>query len=85
MADKEQRLEDNAPGAYYVDSECIDCDLCREVAPENFTRNEDEGHSFVNKQPETDEERELCEEARDSCPVEAIGEDGADGDEASGS
>ncbi len=76
MAEKDDRLPDNVAGTYYVDSECIDCDLCREVAPENFARNEDEGHSIVTKQPESDEEQELCEEAMESCPVEAIGSDG---------
>jgi ferredoxin len=76
VADPARRVPDNTPGPFYVDRECIDCDLCREVAPENFQRNEDEGYSFVVKQPETDDERKRCEEARDSCPVEAIGNDG---------
>jgi ferredoxin len=81
MADSANKVPGNRPGRYYVDTECIDCDLCREVAPENFERNEDEGFSYVYKQPETDEERKLCEEARDSCPVEAIGADGGEGAE----
>ena len=76
MAEKQNRVPDNKTGSYYVDRECIDCDLCREVAPENFERNEDEGYSFVYKQPASDDEREQCEEARESCPVEAIGSDG---------
>jgi ferredoxin len=76
MADKESKYEDNVPGTYYVDDECIDCDLCRQVAPDNFTRNEDEGYSYVYKQPKTLEESELCEEALEGCPVEAIGDDG---------
>ena len=78
MATKEDKYEDNAEGQYYCDSECIDCDLCRETAPENFTRNEDGGYSFVKKQPENEEEEALCEEAMEACPVEAIGSDGAD-------
>ncbi len=76
MADYENRYEDNAKGKFYVDDQCIDCDLCRETAPENFTREEDGGYSFVFKQPENDEEVALCEEAMEGCPVEAIGEDG---------
>ncbi|MDG2486995.1 MAG: ferredoxin [Roseibacillus sp.] len=56
---------------------CIDCDLCRETAPENFTREEDEGYSYVCKQPENQKEEELCREAMEGCPVEAIG-DGSD-------
>ena len=31
-----------ASGRYYVDSQCIDCDLCRETAPANFIRNDEE-------------------------------------------
>lgn len=77
MADFTKRVPDNVPGTFYVDRECIDCDLCREVAPENFQRNEDDGYSFVAKQPETEQEAKRCEEARDSCPVEAIGNDGS--------
>jgi len=76
MADKEDRNPENVKGKIYVDSQCIDCDLCRETAPANFTRDADEGYSYVFKQPETDEELELCLEVVEGCPVEAIGEDG---------
>ena len=76
MADPNDRVTENAPGTFYVDSQCIDCDVCRDTAPDNFTRSDDGGYSFVYKQPETDEERILCEEALSSCPVEAIGSDG---------
>ena len=65
-----------APGRYYVDTQCIDCDLCRETAPANFKRNDEEGFSYVFKQPETPEEETLCKDALDNCPVEAIGNDG---------
>jgi ferredoxin len=76
MADKANRYAQNASGGFYVDDQCIDCDLCRETAPANFTRDDDGGHSYVHKQPENDEERKLCEEALAGCPVEAIGSDG---------
>ena len=76
MADPEDKLPDNVPGAWYVDSNCIDCDVCRTTAPNNFEANEDEGYSFVSKQPENDEEKALMEEAMESCPPEAIGNDG---------
>lgn len=56
-----------------MDKECIDCDLCREAAPDNFTCNEDDGYSFVKKQPENEEEEALCMGALEGCPVEAIG------------
>ena len=61
------------------DENGIDCDLCRETAPNNFQREEDEGYSYVYKQPENDEEKAQCVEAMEGCPVEAIGDDGDDG------
>ena len=76
MADLSEKYQDNVNGRYFVDEQCIDCDLCREVAPVCFTRNDDAGYSFVFKQPENDEEEELCKEAMDGCPVEAIGDFG---------
>ena len=76
MADPDDKLPDQAPGKYYVDSSCIDCDVCRTTAPNNFEANEDEGYSFVVKHPEGDEEEAQCEEALESCPVESIGDDG---------
>lgn len=76
MANYDDRYEDNIPGKFYVDDQCIDCDLCRETAPANFTRNDDGGHSYVYKQPENPEELALSIEAMEGCPVEAIGNDG---------
>ncbi len=76
MAEKENKFPENAPGKFYVDDQCIDCDLCRETAPDFFTRNEDGGYSYVHKQPTTEDEIEQCMEALEGCPVEAIGDDG---------
>ena len=76
MPDINERLPDNKPGKFYVDSQCIDCDVCRETAPNHFTRNDENGHSYVTKQPETPEEHAICFEAFECCPVEAIGDDG---------
>jgi ferredoxin len=73
------KYPDNVPGKFYVDDQCIDCDLCRETAPDNFTRNEDGGYSFVYRQPTTAAEEALCKEAMEGCPVEAIGNDGEQG------
>jgi ferredoxin len=77
MADAANKYPENATGKFYVDEQCIDCDLCRETAPANFKRNDDGGHSYVYKQPENPEEEALCKEAMEGCPVEAIGNDGA--------
>ena len=76
MADAAHKYPENVPGKFYVDDQCIDCDLCRETAPANFTRNDDGGHSYVHKQPENEEEERLSKEAMEGCPVEAIGLDG---------
>jgi ferredoxin len=79
MADLVNRYGDNIAGKYYVDNQCIDCDLCRETAPDNFKRNDDGGFSFVYKQPATPEEEVQCKEAMEGCPVEAIGSNGDTG------
>lgn len=76
MADKSDKWPENILGKFYVDEQCIDCDLCRETAPSCFKRNDDGGYSFVHKQPENEEELEACIEALEGCPVEAIGKDG---------
>lgn len=76
LADPKESVEENVPGAYYVDAACIDCDVCRDTAPDNFTRSDENGYSYVFKQPETEEERAQCDEAMAACPVEAIGNDG---------
>jgi ferredoxin len=77
MADFANKYSDNVSGTFYVDDQCIDCDLCRETAPANFTRNDDGGHSYVYKQPENEAEIALCKEAMEGCPVEAIGDNGS--------
>ena len=69
MADAANKYLENITGKYYVDNQCIDCDLCRETAPDNFKRNDDGGYSFVYKQPENEEEEARCKEAKEGCPV----------------
>jgi ferredoxin len=76
MADAANKYPENVAGKYYVDNQCIDCDLCRETAPDNYKRNDDGGYSFVYKQPTTPEEEARCKEAKEGCPVEAIGDNG---------
>jgi ferredoxin len=73
MAFPNDKLPENVAGKFYVDSQCIDCDVCRDTSPANFRRNDENGYSYVYKQPETPEEFELCREAFNACPVEAIG------------
>ncbi len=75
MAEKSNKWKINVNGRFYVDDQCIDCDLCREMAPDFFARSDD-GYSFVHKQPTSAEDIKLCEEALNDCPVQAIGNDG---------
>jgi ferredoxin len=79
MADKTKKYPENIKGRYFVDKECIACDACVLAAPDHFGMHEDDGHAFVIKQPTGPAEEELCQEAMEGCPVEAIGNDGDDG------
>ena len=76
MAEVSERLPQNVPGKYYVDASCTDCEACNDTAPDLFGRDEDEGVSYVCKQPTTPEEEELMVEALEGCPTESIGDDG---------
>jgi ferredoxin len=76
MADRTRKAPENVPGKWYVDATCIDCDLCRETAPGNFTRQDDDGYSYVHVQPATPAQAAACLAALEECPVEAIGNDG---------
>ncbi|MBQ2731458.1 MAG: ferredoxin, partial [Opitutales bacterium] len=40
MANKDEKTNGNVPGKWYVDTQCIDCDLCRASAPDFFGRND---------------------------------------------
>lgn len=76
MATYSDRTPENVPGRYYIDTSCIDCDQCRVMAPDFFARNEDTGLSFVRRQPATEEEIALAEEALAACATASIGNDG---------
>ncbi|HWP46430.1 MAG TPA: MBL fold metallo-hydrolase [Candidatus Limnocylindrales bacterium] len=71
MADIKKRLPGNVPGEFFVDSTCIDCDTCRQLAPETF---EDSGdYSVVYAQPETEAARRKAIRALLACPTGSIG------------
>jgi ferredoxin len=76
VANRFDRVPENIAGRFYVDAQCIDCDVCRVTAPGNFQRHAEKPYSYVFRQPENREEQAQCEEAMDCCPVEAIGSDG---------
>ena len=71
MANLALRLPENVPGDFYVDSTCIDCDACRQIAPETFT--EDHDTSIVHHQPESTREIKRALMALVACPTASIG------------
>ncbi len=71
MASLARRYADNAPGDFYVDSTCIDCDACRRIAPSVFAEAAD--HSYVGAQPASEAERLRALMALVACPTGSIG------------
>ena len=71
MANLALRLPENIPGDFYVDSTCIDCDACRQIAPETFS--EDGDASIVHHQPTNEEETKRAMMALVACPTASIG------------
>ena len=76
MANRDQKHEGNVNGKFYVDVQCIDCDLCRSKAPASFQRQSERGYSYVYKQPSGEDDLKACLDAMADCPVDAIGSDG---------
>jgi glyoxylase-like metal-dependent hydrolase (beta-lactamase superfamily II)/ferredoxin len=71
MANPALRLPDNVPGDFFVDSTCIDCDACRQIAPETF---KDQGDaSIVYHQPETEDATKQALMGLVACPTGSIG------------
>lgn len=71
MANTKRAYPDNVPGDFFVDETCIDCDMCRQIAPSVFQEASD--HSFVYHQPETPAERNRAAMALIACPTGSIG------------
>jgi glyoxylase-like metal-dependent hydrolase (beta-lactamase superfamily II) len=71
MANPQQRLAENVPGDFFVDSTCIDCDTCSQLAP-NIFRDHGEQCS-VHRQPQTEAETALAMMALVACPTGSIG------------
>lgn len=71
------RREENAPGPIWVDTECIDCDTCRWMAPTVFVSKG--GASAVTCQPtKNSQPRAAALQALMSCPTFSIHVDDAD-------
>jgi glyoxylase-like metal-dependent hydrolase (beta-lactamase superfamily II)/ferredoxin len=71
MADLKKKLSTNVAGDFFVDSTCINCDTCRQLALATFQEKGD--YSSVYSQPETDPERQDAWRALLACPVGSIG------------
>jgi ferredoxin len=76
MANRNEKTEGTVAGRFYVDATCIDCDMCRGIAPATFRRNDEIGLSIAYRQPTSTEEENLATEAMTACPSESIGNDG---------
>lgn len=71
MADRKQAVAENVPGEFFVDTTCIDCDTCRQLAPDTFGAVGD--YSFVHTQPVDPPMRRAALHALLACPTASIG------------
>ena len=71
MANPKKRVRENVPGDFFVDTTCIDCDTCRQIAPKVF--GEAAESAFVHRQPKSSEDRRSALQALVSCPTGSIG------------
>src|SRR5262249_20576794 len=55
VANRSRRVPEDVPGDFFVDTTCIDCDTCRQLAPAVFAEADD--HACVCRQPETPADR----------------------------
>jgi glyoxylase-like metal-dependent hydrolase (beta-lactamase superfamily II)/ferredoxin len=76
MADQKKRLDSNVAGNFFVDATCINCDTCRQLAPDSF---EEIGEfSAVVQQPGGEEQSRQAYQALLACPVGSIGTEHSD-------
>jgi glyoxylase-like metal-dependent hydrolase (beta-lactamase superfamily II)/ferredoxin len=73
MARLADRLAENVAGDFFVDATCIDCDLCRQLAPATFARSARRGLSYVHAQPADPAGRHRALMALVTCPTASIG------------
>jgi glyoxylase-like metal-dependent hydrolase (beta-lactamase superfamily II)/ferredoxin len=71
MANPKKRVAENVPGDFFVDSTCIDCDACRQIAPSVF--GEAAETSFVKAQPSGSADRRQGLHALLACLTGSIG------------
>ncbi len=73
MARLDARHPAGAPGPWFVDDRCIDCDAARHVAPGLIERNPGDGISYFVRQPTTPEEIDMAWRAVLVCPTRSVG------------
>jgi glyoxylase-like metal-dependent hydrolase (beta-lactamase superfamily II)/ferredoxin len=71
MANINKRVPENVAGDFFVDSTCIDCDACRQIAPAVFR--EATNTSYVHSQPANPIDRRRALQALLTCPTGSIG------------
>src|SRR5947209_20422947 len=67
MANSSRAYAENVPGDFFVDDTCIDCDLCRQIAPPVFREESD--HSIVYRQPGSAAESHCAGTSLGACPT----------------
>src|SRR6202140_3673835 len=76
MANLKKRVPENVTGDSFVDSTCIDCDACRQIAPSVF--GEAVETSYVHTQPVSSTDRRQGLQALLACPtgsIDCLGDD----------
>src|SRR5882724_8848254 len=71
MASLKKRVPENVAGDFFVDSTCIDCDACRQIASTVF--GEAAETSYVKAQPVSTTDRRQALQALLTCPTGSIG------------
>jgi len=71
MADLRKKLTGNIDGLFFVDNTCIDCDTCRQLAPEVFT--DDVNYSVVFHQPKSYAKQRNASRSLVACPTGSNG------------
>lgn len=71
MSDPRRKTRGNVDGEFFVDQTCIDCDTCRQLAPDVFEDNGDQ--SFVKSQPSDAGHVRSALRALLACPTGSIG------------
>jgi glyoxylase-like metal-dependent hydrolase (beta-lactamase superfamily II)/ferredoxin len=73
MARASDRIAENVGDDFFVDSSCIDCDLCRQLAPATFARTDRRAQSYVQAQPVDAAAEHRALMALVTCPTSSIG------------